>query len=112
MPDYQFSVPAIAEVVQMEPALISAPFAEQAAATIISTEAAAVADEAVASPAAEPALPVADTVALTPETAIPAQEVVGPPVEVTAPTPPPVEVPRFDALAFIRAAAIENLSTS
>jgi hypothetical protein len=28
-----------------------------------------------------------------------------------APPPPPVEAPRFDPLAFIRAAAMENLST-
>jgi Zn-dependent protease len=107
VPDYQFSVPAIADVAQIEPALVSVPFAERVAATIVAAEAAAAAGEDVAS-----SVPVAETIAITPEIMIAANEVVGPPVEVTTPAPPPVEVPRFDALAFIRAAAIENLSTS
>jgi hypothetical protein len=114
MPDNPFAFPAIAEpAAEVEAARVEAP-EEDAPATAVSASADIV-DVSPVQPVVPSSLPQAvDPVPASAED-VAASEVLSPPCPAdSAPEAltAPVETPKFDPLAFIRAAAVENLTTS
>lgn len=113
MPEDPFAVLSTVEFSANEPLAASAPVPEQIQTPSAIAEAAAITHEPIAQEAVV-ALPQIAEPAKVSSTAKVSTEVS--PRSTEAPPPPPsvpavVEAPRFDPLAFIRAAALENLST-